>query len=116
MIQRLSIEALALVRGERPLFDGFDLTMHAGEAVALTGANGAGKTSLLRAVAGLLRPAAGRIGFQGQDGELDPDEARSGGLHLLGHHDGLKPGRTAAEELAFWTRWLGGTARDQSRA
>ena len=79
-----------------------------GEAVARTGANGAGKTSLLRAGAGLIRPAAGAVRFFDRDGELEPELARAGGLHLLGHHDGLKPGRTAAEELRFWTRWLGG--------
>ncbi len=108
MITTLSIEALALARGERPLFAGFDLRLRAGEAVALTGANGAGKTSLLRAVAGLLRPAAGAIRFLGENDELDAEVARAGGLHLLGHHDGLKTARTAAEELAFWSAWLGG--------
>ncbi len=116
MISRLCIEALALARGERLLFDGFALTVEAGEAVALTGANGAGKTSLLRAVAGLLRPTTGEIAFYGAAGEIEPDEARATGLHLLGHHDGLKPGRTAGEELGFWTRWLGGTEHDQTRA
>ena len=108
MITTLSIEALALARGERPLFAGLHLTLRAGEAVALTGANGAGKTSLLRAVAGLLPPAAGAVRFFGVDGELDVEVARAGGLHLLGHHDGLKTARTAAEELGFWSAWLGG--------
>ena len=108
MITRLSVEALALVRGERPLFEGLSLTLAAGEAMALTGANGAGKTSLLRAVAGLLRPMAGAMCFWNGGEELEPEVARAGGLHLLGHHDGLKPGRTAAEELGFWGRWLGG--------
>ncbi len=108
MITTLSIEALALTRGERPLFAGFDLTLRAGEAVALTGANGAGKTSLLRAVAGLLPPAAGTVRFLGGGGELEAEVARATGLHLLGHHDGLKTARTAAEELSFWSVWLGG--------
>ena len=108
MITTLSIEALALARGERPLFSGFDLTLRSGEAVTLTGVNGAGKTSLLRAVAGLLRPVGGRVRFVGAQGELDADVARAGGLHLLGHHDGLKTARTAGEELAFWSAWLGG--------
>ena len=40
---------------------------------------------------------------------FDPAEARGAGLHLVGHQDGLKPARTAAEELAFWSRWTGGT-------
>ncbi len=108
MITTLSIEALALTRGERPLFAGFNLTLRAGEAVALTGANGAGKTSLLRAVAGLLPAAAGAVRFLGGGGELEAEVARATGLHLLGHHDGLKTARTAAEELSFWSVWLGG--------
>ena len=55
MITGLHIENLAVQRGERVLFHGLTLSLAAGEAVALTGANGAGKTSLLRTVAGLIR-------------------------------------------------------------
>ena len=116
MITRLCIENVALARGERTLFGRLDLSLAAGEAVALTGANGAGKTSLLRAVAGLLRPTTGRVRFEDAGGEVEPDTARAADLHLLGHHDGLKPGRTAAEELGFWTRWLGGSAASQADA
>lgn len=105
MIDTLIIEDLAIRRGERRLFGGLSLTLRAGEAVALVGRNGSGKTSLLRAVAGLVRPEAGRIGF----GAVDARDARAEGVHLLGHQDGLKPARTAAEELAFWSRWMGGT-------
>lgn len=108
MISRLDVENLTLERGGRRLFEGLSLSVQAGEAVALTGDNGAGKTSLLRAVAGLLRPAAGAVSFIGKAGPLDPDEARSEGLHLIGHHDGLKGGRTAGEELSFWSAWTGG--------
>lgn len=86
------------------LFEGVSLELRAGEACALTGANGSGKTSLLRAVAGLVRIEAGAIGF----GAVDPFEARGEGLHLVGHADGLKAARTAREELAFWSRWCGG--------
>ena len=112
----LEVRGLSIVRGGRALIAGFDLALAAGEAVALTGANGSGKTSLLRAVAGLLRPAAGVVAFHGAQGALDPDEARTGALHLLGHHDGLRLGRTAGEELAFWARWQGGGAADLDRA
>lgn len=97
----VSVEQLAIRRGERLLFSGLDLKVSAGEAVALTGRNGAGKTSLLRAIAGLLRPEAGQVRFEG----LEADEA----LHLIGHSDGLKPGRTAWEELHFQALWTGGT-------
>lgn len=102
---RLDIENLALSRGGRRLFSGLNLTLEAGRACALTGRNGAGKTSLLRAVAGLIAPEAGRISFGG----LDSADARAGGIHLLGHLDGLKSGRTARDELDFWTRWAGGS-------
>ena len=108
MLDRLVIDDLAVSRGERHLFERLSFEVAAGQAVALTGANGAGKTSLLRAVAGLLRPAAGRVAFRDGETPLDPEIARSSALHLLGHADGLKSGRTAREELGFWASWLGG--------
>ncbi|MBW0143779.1 heme ABC exporter ATP-binding protein CcmA [Sphingomicrobium sp. B8] len=52
---------VACLRGGRMLFEGLDLTLHPGEAVHVTGANGSGKSSLIRLVAGLLAPAAGSI-------------------------------------------------------
>ena len=116
MIRRATFEDLALTRGGRALFAGLSFTLAAGEAAALIGANGAGKTSLLRAVAGLLRPERGLIRFDGEGGVLDPEEARAGGLHLLGHQDGLKTNRTAREELAFWSAWSGTPADGVARA
>jgi heme exporter protein A len=107
---------LSLQRGERRLFDHFDLSLRAGEAVSLTGANGAGKTSLLRAVAGLLRPESGAIAFDSPQGALDADQARSEGLHMIGHQDGLKAGRTARDELDFQAAWTGGDAAGVTRA
>ncbi len=108
MITALHIEALALRRGERLLFERLDLHLAAGEAVALTGANGSGKTSLLRAIAGLIRPEAGTIRFDG----AEPEAARAEGLHLIGHQDGLKPHRLARDELAFQAVWTGAAAMD----
>ena len=88
---------------------GLNLTLRAGEAAVLVGRNGAGKTSLLRAVAGLLRPAEGSIAFETAEGPIEADTARAEQLHMLGHQDGLKSSRTAWEELRFQTLWTGGT-------
>lgn len=105
VISQLLLKGCAIRRGGRLLFEGVGLQLAAGEACALTGPNGSGKTSLLRAVAGLVRLEAGEVRF----GEVDPIDARGEGLHFVGHADGLKSARTAREELAFWTRWGGGS-------
>ncbi|WP_066686392.1 heme ABC exporter ATP-binding protein CcmA [Caulobacter sp. CCH9-E1] len=109
MLRVVLIKDLAITRGERRLFSNLDLKLGASEAAVLVGRNGAGKTSLLRAVAGLLRPAEGTIAFEGDAGPLEADAARAEQLHLLGHQDGLKSSRTAWEELRFQTLWTGGT-------
>jgi heme exporter protein A len=117
MIHGLVIEELALSRGVRRLFQGLSLRLDAGEAVLLAGSNGVGKTSLLRAVAGLLRPDAGRVTFVDARGaEIEAEQARAIDLHLAGHHDGLKTQRRAGEEFAFWADWLGGAAKDRAQA
>ncbi len=103
MIDSVRIEGLSLARGDRVLFAGLGLRLAAGQAAALTGSNGAGKTTLLRAIAGFIRPAAGTIAFGG----AEADEARRRAVHLLGHQDGLKSGRSAREELAFQAAWSG---------
>lgn len=108
MISTLSVTGLALSRGERTLFRDLSFALASGEAAALTGANGAGKTSLLRAVAGFLRPEAGEIAFRDADDEpIEAEPARAHEVHLLGHLDGLKGQRTARDELMFQSRWLG---------
>jgi heme exporter protein A len=106
MIGQLDLTDVAIRRGGRRLFSGVSLTLTAGEACALTGPNGVGKTSLLRAVAGLVAIEAGDIGF----GATEAAQARAEGLHFQGYQDGLKPARTAREELGFWSRWSGADA------
>lgn len=96
----LTVSDLTLARGDRVLVRGLSFALKPGEALVVTGANGAGKTSLLRAVAGLLRPLEGTIALEGEGERQDR-------LHLIGHQDGLKAGRTAGEELRFWCGWAG---------
>jgi heme exporter protein A len=102
----LTVSALTVSRGERILFKNLSFSVAPGEVVALTGANGAGKTSLLRTVAGFLRPDAGSVAFA----EAEISEARARYLHWLGHLDGLKGARRARDELAFQAQWFGADA------
>src|ERR1700732_3582581 len=101
---RLSGRGVRCVRGGREVFSGIDFEVSSGEALAVTGANGAGKTSLLRLIAGLLTVAGGSIALEGGGSELTlPEQA-----HYLGHRDALKPALSVAENLAFWRDFLGG--------
>ena len=63
----LSVEDLDLFYGDAIALDGVSLAVEEGAIVAIVGANGAGKTSLIRTIAGIYRPARGRIVFRGED-------------------------------------------------
>ena len=104
MISSLTAEKLACVRGERRLFDGLSFRVRAGQALAVEGANGAGKTSLLRLIAGFLAPAAGTLTLT-EDGKAITDaEERGRFIGWLGHQDGLKPQFTVIEQLRFYSQ------------
>ncbi len=87
----LALTALACARGNRLLFEAVDLTLAAGEAAMVTGANGVGKSSLLRIAAGLLAPTAGTV-------------ASSGGTALMNEALALDAELPLARALAFWAR------------
>jgi len=97
---------LACRRGERLVFAGLSFRLPPGGALVLRGANGSGKTSLLRLLAGLTAPAAGRLswGLSSIEDDLAGHRAR---LHYVGHQDGVKPGLTPRETLVFWAALRG---------
>ena len=107
MISSLTVEKLACMRGDRKLFDGLSFRVTAGQALAVEGANGAGKTSLLRMIAGFLAPAAGRIVLKSAEGESAEAEERGKSIGWLGHQDGLKPQLTVREQLDFFAHLHG---------
>jgi heme exporter protein A len=109
---RLSGRGVTCVRGGRVVFAGLDFEAAKGEVLAVTGANGSGKTSLLRLIAGLLIPAEGAVALEGGEAELTlPEQA-----HYLGHRDALKPALSVTENLSFWRDFLGGEAHDAGQS
>lgn len=110
MILFLAAERLACARGERTLFEQLSFRVTAGQALAVEGANGAGKTSLLRVIAGFLAPADGRLLVKTGDREITDGEERGKLIGWLGHHDGLKPQLTVREQLDFYAALYGAAA------
>src|ERR1700694_2374566 len=109
---RLTGCGVRCVRSGREVFSRLDFEASSGEALAVTGPNGSGKTSLLRQIAGLLTIADGSIELEGGKAELTlPEQA-----HYLGHRDPLKPALSVTENLAFWRDFLGGEACDAAES
>jgi heme exporter protein A len=98
---KIRVERLAIVRGARRLFEDLSFEARPGDFIELRGANGAGKTSLLRAIAGFLKPREGRVVF---DGVEEPSLA----LHFIGHLNALKPIASAKDHVRYWAGLLGG--------
>jgi len=104
----MTLEAaqLAGARGGRALFSGLDFTVGAGEALWLRGANGSGKSSLLRMLAGLAEPAAGTVRWRGRDLHRQRD-GHLRELLFIGHAPGLKDDLSASENLLFGAQLAG---------
>jgi heme exporter protein A len=105
---RLCAVDLACHRGGRDVFSGLGFAVVSGEALTITGRNGAGKSSLLRTIIGLARIVHGRIVLEGGDPELTVAEQ----AHYLGHQDALKPSLSVRENLSFWAGFLGAGPAD----
>jgi heme exporter protein A len=100
----IRVEALSLSRGGRRLFEGLSFAAASGAYVEVHGSNGSGKTSVLRTIAGFLKPQSGRIVF---DGVEEPALA----LHYIGHANALKREVSVSEHLRYWAGLFGGAAR-----
>ncbi len=92
---------LSCRRGERLVFAALSFALAPGGLLLLRGPNGSGKSSLLRLMAGILKPEEGALLWQGAPVGNDPDGHRQR-LAFLGHLDAMKPALSAAENLAFW--------------
>lgn len=86
--------------GATPILFGVSLTLNDGEAVALLGRNGMGKTTLLKTIMGFLQPTQGQIEFQGQDlTGLTPHEVAQLGVGYVPENRRIFPGLTVRENL-----------------
>jgi heme exporter protein A len=94
------LEALNLgcTRGTRRLFKGLNFSVNPGELIELRGANGSGKTSLLRILSGLATPAEGEVRWQGRN-IRSLGEEYAGEIAYLAHQNGVKDELTALENL-----------------
>ncbi len=108
----LRVEGLCVARGGRRVLEKVDFQLAGGAALVVTGRNGVGKSTLLRALAGLLPLVAGTIKLEG--GAADADLPRL--THYLAHADGMKAALSVAENLDFWSSYLDSGEAAHSRS
>jgi heme exporter protein A len=96
----LEARQLECTRGERRLFSGLSFKLGRGQLLRVAGANGSGKTSLLRIMCGLLAPSAGELRWHGRPIREEREEY-SRNLTFIGHLNALKDDLTALENLQF---------------
>ena len=98
----LEVVNLACARGDRTLFENLSFSVQPGELLYVQGANGCGKTTLLRTVCGLTQPAEGEVRWQGTAIRQLAEEYRNL-LCYVGHANGIQGDLSAAENLRFGT-------------
>ncbi len=103
---KLAANAIAVMRGEDIVVDALSFDVASGEALLVKGENGAGKSTMLRAIAGLLPLEAGSLTIEGSD----PDFAEATiaeQCHYLGHENAMKGNLSVGENLQFWQDFAG---------
>jgi len=103
---KLVVENLSVVRGEDQIFSALSFDIKAGQALIIRGANGVGKSSLLRALAGLLVPESGEIRLDDRDAEF-ADVPLGELCHYLGNDNAMKGAMSVQENLHFWQNFAG---------
>lgn len=111
LTNKLEADSLTLFRGDRCLFDGLDFALTEGSLLLLEGQNGSGKTSLLKAVVGMLEPEAGEIRWNGAPIRR-VRQAFAGSLVWMAHRVGFKADLTLVENLRFEMALRPGSGRD----
>jgi heme exporter protein A len=107
----LAAHGLACERSGRTLFQGLSVSLSGGELLRIAGANGSGKTSLLRILCGLLSPSAGDVRWHGEPiASLKEDYCAA--LVYLGHAPAVKDELTAEENLAITCELAGHRKKD----
>lgn len=109
----LEAHDLAARRGSLLLFEGLSVQVPPGTALVVSGRNGSGKTTLLRILAGVTRPAAGRVTWHGRDVARHDPSVRAD-ICFAGHVPALKDELTATENLHALATLAGG-GPDRSR-
>lgn len=104
----LSVSSLSLTRGGKRIISELSFMVQPGEALLLKGPNGVGKSTLLRALCGLLPVVSGRIKLG--DISLTDQDLWAEQIVYAGHLDALKSQLTVAENIAFWAGLFGGDA------
>lgn len=102
----LTASGLGLSRGGRAVFSGIDFSIGPGEMLQVTGANGSGKTSLLRVLSGLLPPATGELRWRAHPVRAGESEYLQS-MAYVGHADGIDPDLSAQDNLRFAMRLAG---------
>ena len=100
----LHVSELLCVRGNDPILDGVSFDLHTGHAITVTGANGSGKSSLLRIIGGLMSWAGGEVVLKAGDTAVD----LAAHSHYVGHHLGLEDSRSVSGNILFAIDLLGG--------
>ena len=95
-------ENLICVRGNKCIFSELSFSVSSGEALILKGANGTGKSSLLRLMTGILTPKKGKIKWNNEN-ILESKDEHNARFHFVGHLNPIKPTLTVYENIFFWS-------------